>query len=258
MYVRGVNLRPLAVLFPLLGASLCAQVTESPQTVTPRRWLLETEALHFGLKQDDVAGPKTTALGLASSILTTGLTDTVDLQFGFSLYRREDADAGGTRDTTSGLQHLDLRAKWKFWSDDNQGSALAAIPYLKVPVNSGGDGTEALEGGLMIPFSLQVSGTIGAGAMVQWDLARNDADDGYESRWLVTAYTEFKFSADVSAYGEATAFASSTDSSDWAGTLGVGVLWQVTKSVQLDYELQRGIRDREVEWIHALRLNWAW
>jgi hypothetical protein len=258
MYVCRAMLRPLAVLTPLLGAALCAQVTESPQTVGPGKWLLETEALHFDLDQDDVAGPTTTALGLASSILSTGLTDAVDLQFGVSLYRREDADSGGARDTTTGLQHLDLRAKWKFWSDDRRGSALAAIPYLKLPVNSGGYGTDTLEGGLMLPYSLQISGKVTAGAMGQWDLARNEADNGYDSRWLLTGYTEYRFATTFSVYGEATAITSSAGGSDWSGTLGVGLLWQVTKSVQLDYELQRGIRDREVEWLHALRLNWAW
>jgi hypothetical protein len=40
--------------------------------------------------------------------------------------------------------------------------------------------------------------------------------------------------------------------------VGVGAWLQVTKSVQLDCELQRGLKRRAAEWTHIFRVNVDW
>jgi hypothetical protein len=59
-------------------------------------------------------------------------------------------------------------------------------------------------------------------------------------------------------YGETTLQAAATGASSTAGTLGVGALLQVTRRLQLDYELQRGLNRRAAAWTHVLRVNWDW
>jgi hypothetical protein len=44
----------------------------------------------------------------------------------------------------------------------------------------------------------------------------------------------------------------------WEGRAGAGVLLQVTKNIQLDYEIVRGLNRRATDWEHVLRVNWGW
>lgn len=247
-----------AALAVWLAVPACAQITESPQTVAPGRLLVEMDGLSLGFDRTRGDGTKYTAVGLANTILTAGLTDTVDLQVGATLFLRQKYDAGGRTDSRSGLGDTVFRAKWKFWSDEQLGAALAVIPYVKVPSSTGGVGSDAVEGGLIVPWAMALPAGVTAGAMARWDVVRNDADDGYDAQWRLTGYVERKLTSAFSVYGEGSLAADSTGLSDWAGTIGVGALLQMTKSVQFDYELQRGLNRRATDWMHVLRVNWSW
>jgi hypothetical protein len=105
---------------------------------------------------------------------------------------------------------------------------------------------------------MNVPGGFGAGAMLQWDVVRNDADNGYDSRWHGSAFLQRELTRMIVVYGE-TAFAvASTGLADWTATLGGGVLCNVTKRLQLDYELTRGLNRHATDWQHVWRVNWAW
>jgi hypothetical protein len=41
-------------------------------------------------------------------------------------------------------------------------------------------------------------------------------------------------------------------------TYRVGGRFRVTKNIELDYELQRGVSSRSTDWTHVLRVNWEW
>src|SRR5204862_7193261 len=97
-----------------------------------------------------------------------------------------------------------------------------------------------------------------AGAMFQWDVVRNEADNGYDARWYVSGFAQRDLTNAFSVYGEATLEAASTGLSNSAGTIGLGLLWRASKSLQLDYELQRGLGYHAAEWTHIWRLHWEW
>ncbi len=252
---RAVLLFALAVhVFP----SLHAQITETPQTVAPGKLLVEMDGLSLGFDRSATPGTSFTALGLGSTVLSAGLTDTVDLQVGATLFLRQTYDLGGRRDSRSGLGDLRFRVKWICWRDASVGGALALMPYVKVPSNTGGTGNKALEGGLIVPWAMDVPGGIRFGAMGQWDVVRNAADNGYDARWKVTGLAQRKITSALSLYGEGAVTAISTGLSNWAGTVGVGALLRVTKSIELDYEFQRGVNRNATDWTHVFRVNWEW
>ncbi|HRG55387.1 MAG TPA: hypothetical protein PLG56_05060, partial [Lacunisphaera sp.] len=62
------------------GGRLPAQITESPVTVQPGRFLLEVDALSLTIDREP--GLKYTAFGAASTFLTTGVTSRLDVQVG--------------------------------------------------------------------------------------------------------------------------------------------------------------------------------
>lgn len=248
----------LIFLFLALTASLAAQVTESPHTIAPGKMMLEVDGLKLSYDRADAAGNKHTAVAVASTIFSAGLTHSVDLQVGADLFLKHTYEFGGARESHSGRGDMFFRTKWTFWRNDSLGAALAVIPYVKVPASSGGVGNDSIEGGFIVPWAMQLGHGFAAGAMFQWDHVRNDDDNGYDARWNLSAFAQQNFTQAFALYAETTMAFASTGFSDWAGTLGVGALLHVTKHVQLDYELQRGLNRRATDWTHVFRVNWEW
>jgi len=94
--------------------------------------------------------------------------------------------------------------------------------------------------------------------MFEWDVLRNDDDNGYDAHWYVSGYLQRNLTKAFGVYGEATFSAASTGRSHWSGSMGAGALFQVTNSVRLDYELQRGLNRRATDWTHVFRVYWEW
>ena len=248
---------PVAIL-AAIASRLCAQVTEIPQTVAPGKILVRMDGLSLGFDHSPVPGTNFTALGLGSTVLSAGLTDSVDLQVGATLFLRQTYDFGGRTDSRSGLGDLRFRVKWTCWRDAALGTALALMPYVKVPSNTGGVGNKKIEGGLIVPWAMTIPGGVTAGAMFQWAAVRNDSDRGYDAQWKITGAVQRRLTSAISLYGEGIVTALSTGISNWTGTIGGGALLRVTKSIELDYELQSGVNRRATDWTHVFRVNWEW
>lgn len=239
------------------GSPLAAQVTETPYTAAPGSIRIEMDGLKLSYGRADSAGNTYDAIGVAETVVSTGLTRSLDVQVGASLFLRESFDLGGRRDSRSGVGDISLRVKWTFWRDEDR-AAIALVPFVKLPVGSTGVGAKATEGGLILPFELSLGAGFRSGTMLRWDVMRNAADDGYDSRWLVSSFLERHVTSAVSFYGEATVEAASTGFSHWAGSFGVGTVWHLTDSLEADIELLRGLGGRGTDWTYVARLNWEW
>jgi hypothetical protein len=246
----------LAVLWVGL-APLGAQVTDTPQTIAPGKFFLRMDALTLGVNRDTDGPNKYTALGLASSILSIGLTPTVDVQFGAQFFVRQTYQYQGTNSSRSGWGDTSFRTKWTFWRSPGGEAAAAVIPYVKLPSKTTGIGNNHLEGGLIVPWALQLGPGSEAGAMFQWDQLRNDANNGYDARWFVSGFARQHLVGGIGAYAETTLAVSSASSSSFAGTIGGGVTVDFSKGLQLDYGLSRGLGGRATDWTGVIRLRWA-
>lgn len=250
---------PLPLVVAALGFALpspiLAQMTESAHTIQPGGLLFEIDGLRLSVDRD--GGQKLRALGIASTVVSAGLTNTVDLQVGVDLFLRETVDSAGRRDTRSGVGDVSLRTKWAFWRDEQLGFA-AVIPYVRFPTGSSAVGSEAMEGGFILPWERSLGAGLTAGAMFQWDVIRNPDDNGYDSAWLVTSYVQRNLTRALVMYGEAAVDAASSGGSSWKATVGAGLLWKLTSHLELDYELLRGLNRHATDWTHVLRANWKW
>ena len=247
----------LLALLTATVAPLAAQVTETAETIKPGSFFVRMDAVSVGINRDTADANKFTALGLASTIVSAGLTRSVDLQVGFQLFVRETYQYRGARSTHSGLGDLTFRTKWTFWRDESVGAAAAVIPYVKIPSNSDAVGNGSVEGGIIVPWAMTLAGAVKAGAMVQWDILRNDANNGYDSRWYASAYMQRDLLLGFGLYGEATVAASSASASSFAGTMGGGATLNISKSLQFDYGINRGLGGRATDWMHVLRVRWG-
>ncbi len=216
------------------------------------------DGLKLSFDRADAAGNTHDAAVVASTTLRTGLTETVDVQLGVDFFVSEIVKFRGARNSHSGLGDISFRTKWTFWRDEKAGAAAAVMPYVRLPTASGGVGSKAVEGGIIVPWAIDTGAGFTAGAMGQWDLIRNPADNGYDSRWSVSGFAKRDLTRTVALYAEATADVASSGFSDSAASLGIGALWRIAEFFVLDYELQRGLGGRAADWTHTWRFNWEW
>jgi hypothetical protein len=239
----------------LLGAvPAVAQITEWPTTVQPGHFLLEVDAI--SLTVDREPGLKYTAFGAASTFLTTGLTRNLDLQVGAEFYVSQKFDAAGLTERQSGIGDVYVRAKYRFYESADTYTAVAVMPYVKIPTNSGGVGNDSMEGGVIVPFQTELVGGFNFAAMAELDFLRNDADDGYDTYWFGSASLSRDFFKRVGIYGEA-AVAKSSGGAPWEGTLGAGATLTVSKLAWWDFAIYRGISSGAADWTHVIRFNYG-
>jgi len=248
--------RTLTGLTLLLFAALTgeAQITEVPQTVKPGRFLLEMDALSVSLEED--ADRNFTGFAAATTFLSTGLTANWDVQIGAQLFLSQEFDQGGLKERDSGIGDIFVRTKWRFYEAKDTYTSAALLPYIKIPTNTGNVGNDSIEGGLIVPFETQLVGGFYFSAMAQVDFVRNDADDGYDSRWLAALALRRPVMKALDLYGELT-IDKSSGGGQAEGLLGIGAVLSLSADVSLDYAMYKGISDRAADWTHVLRLNWG-
>ncbi len=227
------QMRPLAADRP--------DATESAQTV---------DAGHIQLEMDIAAYLKeggNESFVFANTNLKFGLLPDVDLQLVFAPYVRDEDD--------SGHSNLTVRVKWNLWGNDGETrSAFALLPYVDFSTGGESLGGDHVTGGIITPFSLELSGGWGLGGQLGIDLVRNAADDGYELDFSQTIVVGHEIGGPVAGFVE---FASVVPAhGDWIGTLNLGLTYAVNEDVQFDVATFVGISDAAPDFVVLTGITW--
>jgi hypothetical protein len=230
-------------------AGLRAQSTDVPDTVAPGRFLIEVDAIDLSF--DKNADFDYTAIGVGSVLVTTGVTANLDVQLGAQLFHTHRLEYDTFTDSDSGLGAVLVRSKWRFFS--NEYTSIALLPYVRIPTDSDAPGTDKVEGGVLVPWSAWLPGGVEFVAQAGVDLARNEADDGYDMDFMASAYLYRSLPAGFGLYAEAMTW-HTTGGEPSAGSLGAGVTLN-TRFGDLDYGIYKGLSDGAADWTHVLRYS---
>jgi hypothetical protein len=226
--------------------------TESPYTVDAGHVQVEMDVVNYGYdrhnpERADVRA-QTVGVGLANWKL--GLLNDVDFQLvteSFVWQRIEDFDADAA-DEESGYGDTLLRVKWNLWGNDGGGTAFALMPYLKLPTNEGNLGNNEYEGGLILPLAIDLGNEWSMGIMSQLDVVRDADDDGYDLELVQTATLSRTIAGDLGGYVEFFAAVNPKESSDWVGTVDLGLTYAITEDIQLDGGVNIGVTRAAEDW----------
>jgi len=247
----------LTVLLCVTTASARAQVTEVPQTIEPGGVLLRVDAVSLGIDPETASPNQYKAVAVGTTLVSAGITDSVDLEFGAQLFLQNTyANDTGNDQTHSGVGDLTFQPKWTFWKDPSTGEAAAIVPYIMVPTHSSAVGNDSVEGGIILPWSMDIAAGTKAAAMAEWDEFRNVANTSYETRWYGSAYIKWDLGQTFGAYAETTLSESTAGSDSFAGTLGGGATLSLSKDFQWDLEVSRVLGSGRNSWAEALRFRW--
>lgn len=241
----------LLALQPLAAAALLAarplttdrpDTTESPFTVEADRWQLELSAAQWTRDEHTLErdGVRTETWEFAPLNVRVGLTPHSELQLvhdGFVDVEVRDT-ATGNRDRVRGAGDLTLRYKHNLIGNDDGPRAIALMPYVKLPTAARRIGNDAWEGGLIVPFAMDLSETWGFDAMTELAVVRNDADTGHRLGWLNTATVSRGVTERLGVFFEVAWWVGEGAP---AGSFNVGTTYGLTEDLQFDAGINLGL-----------------
>ena len=147
-----------------------------------------------------------------------------------------------TDQTQSGFGNLTLQFKYNFFGDDGGRFAFGVIPYLQLPTNTAGLGTRYVEGGVLLPLSIDLGNNFQAGLQTEFDAVRNNANTRYEAAFTNIAYLGYNFpDKKFTVYTEFYSQVNQGPDSAVAATVNGGLLYYIGDNMEVDFGCNFGV-----------------
>ena len=215
--------------------------TESPITVDPGWFQIETSFFDYGRDNDGALESEAFTYGAFN--LKVGLLHNVDLQFVFDSHvvQRTRDNATKSTETIEGFSDLQLRLKINLWGNDGGRTAFALFPYIKIPTGSDSS-NDRVEGGLILPLSIELNDRFGLGLMAEVDFVYADETRDYETEFVHTAVLGITLTEKIGAYIEYVGVAGSAQF-DYQASVSAGLTYGLSADVQFDLGGRVGLND---------------
>lgn len=224
--------------------------TESPFTVDAGHFQVELSFVDVTKDTRDDEGLLSRAVELAPMLLKLGVLNNMDLQLGITPYARtQQTDvASGAKSSLDGFGDLTLRAKVNLWGNDGGATALALMPFVKLPTASSELGHGKAEGGLILPFAVQLPHELSICFMPEFDAVRTDDSDRYSIDWVHTATLGFPIAGELGGYVEYAGFANLSHAEPYRRYFNAGLTYGATPNVQVDGGIRVGTTPAADDW----------
>lgn len=220
---------PRALLRPLTTDR--PDATESAYSVDAGHFQVETDVLRLGRQRFGEQVRADQELGLNHANLKLGLTRQLDVQLVVETYTIQ-TEGAEPRTRRAGLGDLTLRLKRNLWGNDGGPTALALMPFVKIPTGRA-CGNGAWEGGIVTPLAVQLPHDWTLGTQLQATLNWDSEAAAHYLELAPTLTVGHDLYRTLGGFVElATAW--NTRAAVWAATLNGGPVLRLGESVQLD------------------------
>jgi hypothetical protein len=218
-------------------------LTESPYTVDAGHLQIEMDLVTHA--RDDEGGARAESWGVAPINVKLGLTPSADLQIVAETHRhdRVTLHPTGARADASGFGDVTLRLKRNLWGNDGGTTALALMPFVKIPTAADKMGNGAVEGGMIVPLAIALPSDLGLGVMGELDWLEDLDGDGHHAEWIGTATVGRDVAGPIGAFVEIAAATRPAREGDAIVTFDAGLTALLTASLQLDGGVLLGVSD---------------
>lgn len=216
----AAELRPLSTDRP--------DTTESPRTVDPGHFQFEMEIASWTKDGD---GREFTLGEINAKI---GLGAASDLQLVLPLYSHVQGGDDGFGDA-------EIRLKYNLWGNDEGPTALAVMPFIKLPTARGDLGNGEVEGGLILPFGFEGLAGWDCAVMGELDLTADDDGDGHGLSVVTSATASHELPGNTGIFLEGVSVLATEGDSEWEAYFNTGMTWAVTPTWQLDGGIRVGL-----------------
>lgn len=209
--------------------------TESAYTVDRGHFQTESELAAF--TRD---GGEWTEYTLGELNLKYGLTDEMDLQWVLPFFTH-------VRQGDEGFGDMMVRLKANLWGNDGGDTAMAVMPFVKLPTARGDLGNGEIEGGVMVPFSFAAPGEWSCAVMGEVDLAADDDGGGYHLVGLVSATASHGLTENTAGFLEWVGIFSAETSDATEAYFNTGFTWAIAEQWQVDGGVRIGLNSASAD-----------
>lgn len=237
-------------------------VNDSPRTVDAGHFQVEMDLATFSYDRHNPDGVsrRVTTWEAAPMLLKIGVLNSMDLELGLKPYATSLTVDGATgkRTRARGFGDITARAKINLWGNDGGETALAFIPFVKLPTASTGLGNRAWEGGLNSPFEIELPHGFELGVMPMLAVLRNDNDRGNHGQGGGAVMLGHAITPAVDGLVEFIGLASTQRAAPWEGVLNTALVWNVTKDWHLDCGVRIGLTRAADDLNPFIGLSWRY
>ncbi len=234
--------------------------TESPYTVDAGHFQFEMDVLNYSYDRYNTARAdvRVESLAIAPINLKAGLCNRVDLQLVVQSYNavRTRDRAAGTVDKQRGFGDVTSRLKVNLWGNDGGATALAVMPFVKLPTNQDQLGNNSVEGGVIVPLAVALPGGWGVGVMTEVDFVRDGGGRRHHAEFINTITFAHGIAGNLGGYVEFFSVVSAERGSSWVGTADVGLTYGLTPDIQLDAGVNFGLTRSADDLNPFLGISW--
>jgi hypothetical protein len=219
--------------------------TESPHTVDPGHFQIEADILNYTYDRHNPARDDVSveSVAIAPVNLKAGLCNRVDFQLvveSYSSVRTHDR-ASGVVETHRGFGDITPRLKWNVWGNDRGATALALMPFVKLPTSQDDLGNNSVEGGIIVPLAVELPRGWGVGLMTEFDVKRDESGLDHHVEFINSITFGHDIAGHLAGYVEFFSAVSAESGSEWIGTVDLGLTYRFTDDIQLDAGVHLGV-----------------
>jgi hypothetical protein len=234
--------------------------TESAYTVDAGHFQIEMDVLNYTYDRHNTERSNTRAesVGIAPMNLKLGLLNNLDLQVVLESYtsiRVHDLSTGVV-EKRRGFGDMIVRTKLNLWGNDAGTTALALMPFIKLPTNQDDLGNNSVEGGIIAPLAVALPAGWGMGMMTEVDFVRDSVEGGHHPEFVNTLTFSHGIVGKLAGYIEFFSLVSTESDADWVGTLDCGLTYSLTDDIQLDAGLNIGLTRSADDLSPFIGLTW--
>jgi hypothetical protein len=233
--------------------------TDCPWTLDAGHFAIEMDFANLTCNEPNSERGNTRfrAFEIAPMNLRVGLLRDLDFQLAFTTYHWEKTRNldNGRIERKEGFDGITPRFKVNFLGNDDGFFALAAIPFVKVPLYSDHIGNSSVEGGVAIPYAFDVPGwDVGLQATFRGN--RNEANAGYHAEFDNSISIGHSLIGKLSIAAEFFSSVSTERGAGWIGTVDTWLLYQINKNILLDGGINIGVTPAADDWHPWLGITW--
>lgn len=203
-----------------------------PYTVDAGHFQYETDLVVYGYGNS--AGVETQSFTVLDPTLKIGLTNGIDVELQLTPYQSLTSKAPSGEARVSGLGDTYVRLKVNVLGNDRPDTAVALLPYVKLPTAAGGLGNGKPEGGLIVPVSFKAAGGYTVVVMPEADYLKDTTGTGYHGTFDFLINVSHALSSRLTLYNEIYTSQSFEAGQRPVYTLDESVTCAVTPNSQLD------------------------
>jgi hypothetical protein len=229
------------------------------------------DAGHVQIEMDLVnmtyAGPnpqrghtRATSVEVAPMNVKVGLLDNLDFQVVYAPYRWdkiEDLDVG-TVERNSGFNGVTPRFKLNLIGNDGGFFALALLPFIKFPLSQERLDNRSVEGGVGVPYAIDLPGGWDLGFQSTFRVNRNGADDGDHIEFDNSVSVGHRLVGKLSLFAEFFSNVSAERGAAWVGTVDTWLTYEINGNLRLDGGVYIGVTPAAEDWHPWIGMTWRY